>query len=80
MTSASLNIGFVGLGIMGTPMAGHLIKAGHQLSVFTLGKIPEAITATSAVQCRSASEVAEKADIIIIIMVPDTRKQLAKSS
>ena len=71
MTSASLNIGFVGLGIMGTPMAGHLIKAGHQLSVFTLGKMPEAITATSAVQCRSASEVAEKADIIII-MVPDT--------
>lgn len=71
MTSASLNIGFVGLGIMGTPMAGHLITAGHQLSVFTLGKMPEAITATSAVQCRSASEVAEKADIIII-MVPDT--------
>ena len=29
------NIGFIGLGIMGTPMAGHLIKAGHQLFVYT---------------------------------------------
>ncbi len=71
MTSASLNIGFVGLCIMGTPMAGHLIKAGHQLFVHTRSKTPEAIAATNAVQCGSASEVAEKADIIFI-MVPDT--------
>ena len=71
MTSASLNIGFVGLGIMGTPMAGHLVKAGHQLFVYTHGETPEAIKATSAIQCRNASEVAEKADIIIM-MVPDT--------
>ena len=31
MTRNPLKIGFVGLGIMGTPMAGHLIKAGHQV-------------------------------------------------
>ena len=71
MTSASLNIGFVGLGIMGTPMAGHLVKAGHQLFVHTRSKTPEAIAATSAVPCGSASEVAENADIIFI-MLPDT--------
>ena len=71
MTSASLKIGFVGLGIMGAPMAGHLIKAGHQLFVFTLGKMPETIAASSATQCTSARGVAERADIIIT-MVPDT--------
>ena len=71
MTSQSLKIGFVGLGIMGAPMAGHLINAGHQLFVYTLGKIPEVIASSSATQCTSARGVAERADIIIL-MVPDT--------
>lgn len=71
MTSTALKIGFVGLGIMGTPMASHLIKAGHQLFVFTLGKTPDAIASGSATQCVSARGVAERADIIFI-MVPDT--------
>jgi 2-hydroxy-3-oxopropionate reductase len=71
VTSSPLKIGFVGLGIMGAPMAGHLIKAGHQLFVFTLGKMPEAIAASNATQCASARGVAERADIIIT-MVPDT--------
>jgi 2-hydroxy-3-oxopropionate reductase len=71
MTSSSLKIGFVGLGIMGAPMAGHLIKAGHQLFVFTLGKMPESIASSSATKCLSARGVAERADIIIT-MVPDT--------
>jgi len=71
MTSHPLNIGFIGLGIMGTPMAEHLIKAGHQLFVYTHGKVPPAIAASSATQCLSAKGVAECADIIIV-MVPDT--------
>jgi 2-hydroxy-3-oxopropionate reductase len=71
MTSHPLKIGFVGLGIMGAPMAGHLIKAGHQLFVHTRGKMPEAIAGSSATQCTSARGVAERADIIIL-MVPDT--------
>ena len=71
MTSQPLKIGFVGLGIMGAPMAGHLINAGHQLYVYTLGKMPEAIVTSSATQCTSARGVAERADIIIL-MVPDT--------
>ncbi len=71
MTSSPLKIGFVGLGIMGAPMASHLIKAGHQLFVHTLGKMPEAIASSSATQCTSARGVAERADIIIL-MVPDT--------
>jgi len=72
MTSASsLNIGFIGLGIMGAPMAGHLIAAGHRLFVHTLGKMPDAIANSNATQCSNARSVAELADIIII-MVPDT--------
>ena len=71
MTSPSLNIGFVGLGIMGAPMAEQLISAGHRLFVHTLGKMPQAIASSSATQCASGQEVAERADIIIL-MVPDT--------
>jgi len=70
MTTAPLKIGFIGLGIMGTPMAMHLISAGHTLFAHTRSKMPETITAT-ATACSSASDVAEKADIIFI-MVPDT--------
>ena len=71
MTSQALKIGFVGLGIMGAPMAGQLIKAGHSLFVHTRGKVPAAIASSSATQCTSARAVAERADIVIT-MVPDT--------
>ncbi len=71
MTSSPLKIGFIGLGIMGTPMAGHLIQAGHQLFVFTRGKVPAAIASTGATQCVNARGVAERADIIFT-MLPDT--------
>ena len=71
MTTQPLKIGFIGLGIMGTPMAGHLIKAGHQLFVYTRSKVPAEIAESTATQCLSARGVAERADIIIT-MVPDT--------
>jgi 2-hydroxy-3-oxopropionate reductase len=70
-TSTPLQLGFVGLGIMGTPMAAHLIAAGHQLFVHTLGKMPDAITGSRATQCVNARGVAERADIVFV-MVPDT--------
>ena len=69
--SAKLKLGFVGLGIMGAPMAGQLIKAGHQVFVYTRSKVATEIAQSSAVQCASAAEVAQKADIIIT-MGPDT--------
>src|SRR5437764_15481504 len=65
------NIGFIGLGIMGAPMCRHLIDAGHQLFVHTRGKVPETIASTGATQCTSARGVAERADIVLL-MVPDT--------
>lgn len=66
------NLGFIGLGIMGKPMAGHLLKAGHREFVYDLNPLPiQELSAKGAVACRSNKEVAEKSDIIIL-MLPDT--------
>ncbi len=64
-------LGFIGLGIMGAPMAGHLITAGHEVFITTRSKVPEALQTGKAVVCASAQEVAQKADIIFM-MLPDT--------
>ena len=66
-----MKLGFVGLGIMGAPMCEHLIQAGHQLFVHTRGKVPDAIAESSATFCTSQRGVAERADIVFV-MVPDT--------
>lgn len=66
-----MKIGFIGLGTMGTPMALHLVGAGHALFVNTMGTLPEAIAATSAQACANATEVARDAGIVFT-MVPDT--------
>ncbi|MCU0773300.1 MAG: 2-hydroxy-3-oxopropionate reductase [Ideonella sp.] len=71
MTSNPLKLGFIGLGIMGAPMCGHLIKAGHQLFVNTRSKVPAEIAETGATQCTTPRGVAERADIVFT-MVPDT--------
>ena len=64
-------LGFIGLGIMGTPMAAHLIKAGHKLFVHTRSKVPADLLSAGATSCASATEVAQHADIIFM-MLPDT--------
>ena len=65
-------IGFIGAGIMGSPMAGHLQAGGHQLYLVRhRAPLPEDLLDAGAVQCSSAKEVAQQADIIIT-MVPDT--------
>jgi 2-hydroxy-3-oxopropionate reductase len=64
-------VGFVGLGIMGTPMAGHLLAAGHELYAHDIRPVPAALVEQGANVCASGREVAQKADIIIT-MVPDT--------
>lgn len=65
------NLGFIGLGIMGRPMAGHLVSAGHLLFAHSRSSVPEDLIDAGAVPCATASEVAKKADIIIT-MLPDT--------
>ena len=64
-------IGFIGLGIMGAPMAGHLQAAGHQLFVVAGRKIPDALVKGGAKVCQSGKEIAQNAEIVIL-MVPDT--------
>jgi len=64
-------IGFIGLGIMGKPMAANLIKGGHTLFATSRSGVPQELTAAGATSCANAKEVAQKADVIIT-MVPDT--------
>ncbi len=64
-------LGFVGLGIMGTPMAGHLIKAGHELFLFSQSPVPKALTEAGGLACGNGKEVAQLADMVFL-MVPDT--------
>lgn len=65
------NIGFIGLGIMGTPMAANLIQGGHRLVVQTRSKVPQSLLDAGATAAANATEVAKTSDIIIL-MVPDT--------
>ena len=71
MSTSPQKIGFIGLGIMGAPMAGHLLAAGHTLFVHTRSTVPEALVQAGAVRCADAREVAQQADIIFT-MLPDT--------
>jgi 2-hydroxy-3-oxopropionate reductase len=65
------NIGFIGLGIMGTPMAGHLIAGGNALFAHSRSGVPAALEEKGATPCASAEEVARRSDIVFL-MVPDT--------
>jgi 2-hydroxy-3-oxopropionate reductase len=65
------NIGFIGLGIMGKPMAGNLIKGGHTLFLHSRSGVPQELTSAGGKACASAKEVAQKSEIIIL-MLPDT--------
>lgn len=64
-------LGFIGLGIMGAPMAAHLIAAGHEVFLHTRSEVPAELLTGQASACASAQEVAQKADIIFL-MLPDT--------
>jgi 2-hydroxy-3-oxopropionate reductase len=67
-----MKIGFIGLGIMGKPMAQNLIKAGHQLIVYDVVKEPVEFLvsqgAEAAASCRAIAEAAQ----VIITMVPNS--------
>lgn len=66
-----MKIGFIGLGIMGGPMAGHLQQAGHELFLHSKGGVPEGLLKGGAKDCGSGREVAESSEVVIT-MVPDT--------
>ena len=69
------NVGFIGLGIMGTPMAANLIKGGHTLFLPSRSGVPEALLDAGGRACTSAKDVARLTDVIILL-VPDTPLRL----
>jgi 2-hydroxy-3-oxopropionate reductase len=66
-----IDIGFIGLGTMGRPMASHLQAAGYRLFLHDVGPIAPEFVVAGGVACKSGKEVAEKASAIFV-MVPDT--------
>ncbi len=64
-------IGFIGLGVMGEPMAGHLIKGGHTVYLQTRSGVSNDLVARGGIACVTPQEVAQQSDIIIT-MLPDT--------
>jgi 2-hydroxy-3-oxopropionate reductase len=67
-----MKVGFVGLGIMGRPMALNLAAAGHSLVVYDKRAVPEDVRATGATVVAPLAEVARQSEVIIV-MVPDTQ-------
>ncbi|MEP6605485.1 MAG: 2-hydroxy-3-oxopropionate reductase [Nitrosospira sp.] len=65
------SIGFIGLGIMGRPMAGQLIRGGHALFLHSRRGVPRELLEQGGKACSSPKEVAQNADTIIT-MLPDT--------
>ena len=66
-----MKIGFVGLGIMGSPMAANLLTGGHQVQAFDIRPVSDALLSKGAVAAKSGRDAAEHSDIVIV-MVPDT--------
>lgn len=66
-----MKIGFIGLGTMGRPMAGHLQTAQHKLFLHDVNPLPQELVDGGGVACKSGKQVAQESDVVIV-MVPDT--------
>lgn len=66
-----MKLGFIGLGVMGRPMAGHLIAAGHEVALHSRSGVPGDLLYQGGQACGSPREVAAAADIVFL-MLPDT--------
>lgn len=65
-------VGFIGLGVMGAPMARHLLSAGYPITVHSRSAPPvDALVAKGATRASIPAEVASASDVVIT-MVPDT--------
>jgi 2-hydroxy-3-oxopropionate reductase len=67
----NMKVGFIGLGIMGKPMAQHLINGGHTVYLFSRSGVTQDLIDAKGIACTTAKDVAHNADVIIT-MVPDT--------
>ena len=66
-----MRIGFIGLGVMGRPMAGHLIAAGHDLALQRVKEASRSLVEAGGTEAESARAAAEGAEAVIL-MLPDT--------
>jgi len=66
-----MKVGFIGLGVMGRPMAARLIEAGHELFISRVKAVSEFLVKAGATACASPRDVARAADVVIL-MVPRT--------
>jgi 2-hydroxy-3-oxopropionate reductase len=64
-------LGFVGLGIMGRPMAANLVQGGHQVHLWSRSGVPRELTEAGGIACADGREVARRAEVTFT-MVPDT--------
>ena len=66
---AMKKIGFIGLGIMGKPMAKNLLKAGYSLTVYDIRPEPvKEVVAAGAQEGKSSKDVAEKSEVVITML------------
>ncbi len=64
-----MRVGFIGLGVMGRPMATHLLNAGHEVSVWA--RRPESaapLVSAGATGCASAAEVARRSEVVVTMV------------
>ena len=66
-----MRIGFIGLGVMGRPMAGHLIAAGHEVALHRVKEASRALVEAGGRGAGSAREAADGAEAVVL-MLPDT--------
>jgi 2-hydroxy-3-oxopropionate reductase len=65
------DLGFIGLGLMGRPMAARLIESGHRLFLHNRSGVPQDLVNSGGIVCSSRKEVAERSEIVFTI-VSDT--------
>jgi 2-hydroxy-3-oxopropionate reductase len=66
-----VRIGFIGLGVMGVPMARNLVRAGHELTVHRVTERSQVLVNEGATAAGSPKEVAERSEVVVL-MLPDT--------
>jgi 2-hydroxy-3-oxopropionate reductase len=77
-----MNVGFIGLGVMGRPMVQHLLNGGHKLHLRDHKPVPEELLIKGAIECRTNKEVAAQSDVVILMLpnTPDVEEVLFSSS
>src|SRR5947209_1060607 len=69
-----LQVGFIGVGVMGRPMVSNLLRAGFPCTIYDINPTPiEALVAEGATSAKSAAEVAKSSDIFITMVVNDAQ-------